>query len=124
MYKKINPNPQGNYTGDCVVRAISIAMDNTWYETYVDLCLQGLAMADMPSSNRVWAEYLKKKGWTRHTVPDDCPGCYTIRDFSGEFFKGRYLVGTGSHLVAVIQGSYYDSWDSGDESALTYWKES
>lgn len=123
MFKKINPNPRGNYTDDCVVRALCIALDKPWYEIFIDLCIQGLIMARMPSTNSVWNEYLKKKGWTRHLVPDDCPFCYTLKDFCGEFFKGTYIVGTGTHAICVKNGSYYDTWDSGDEAVLFYWKE-
>lgn len=122
MYVFENPNPQGIFVGDCVIRALSIAMNRSWYEIYSDLCAKGLEMSDMPSSNRVWAEYLKEHGWRRHIVPDTCPSCYTIRDFCGEHFKGTYIVGTGSHAVAVIDGSYYDAWNSGSEAALYYFE--
>ncbi len=121
MFVFANPNPQGSFVGDCVIRAISIATGQTWYDTFVDLSVQALSMSDMPSSNRVWAEYLKEEGWKRHIVPDTCPHCYTIKDFCGEHFKGRYIVGTGTHVVAVIDGEYYDTWDSGDESPIFYW---
>jgi len=121
MFIHRNPNPSGSYVGDCVIRAISIAMRKSWYEVYVDLCLQGLMMYDMPSSNRVWNEYLKTEGYKRHVIPNDCPDCYTIRDFCGEHFKGTYILGTGSHVVAVMGGNYLDTWDSGDETPLYYW---
>ena len=55
MFIYTNPNPQGSYVGDCVVRAISIATNKTWYDVYTDLTVTGLSMSDMPSSNRVWA---------------------------------------------------------------------
>ena len=121
MFVFKNPNPSGSYVGDCVIRAISIATNRSWYDIFVELCLQGLIMYDMPSSNRVWNEYLKSKGYTRHIVPDDCPECYTIKNFCNEYFKGTYIVGTGTHVVAVIEGNYYDTWDSGDESPIYYW---
>jgi len=35
---------------------------------------------------------------------------------------GTYIVGTGTHAIACIDGNYYDTWDSGDESPLFYWK--
>lgn len=118
----VNPNPQNNIVGDCVIRAISIALDQNWGKTYCDLCLKGYEMADMPSSNRVWMEYLKDQGWHRHIVPDTCPDCYTVKDFCGEHFNGKYILGTGTHVIAVINGDYYDTWDSGDEYPVYYWK--
>ena len=118
---KVNPNPYGSYVGDCVVRALSIALDQDWYSTYIELVVQGFAMCDMPSSNRVWAELLKSYGFRSRMLPDTCPRCYTIRDFCGEHFTGTYIVGTGTHVVAVIDGDYYDSWDSGDETPIYYW---
>ena len=35
---------------------------------------------------------------------------------------GIYIVGTGTHAIACVDGNYYDTWDSGDESPLFYWK--
>ena len=121
MFIQTNPNPNGSYVGDCVVRAIALAEDRTWNETYINLCLTGLVMYDMPSSNRVWDEYLKSLGYKKHVVPSDCPKCYTIKDFCGEFFSGIYIVGTGTHVVCVKDSNYLDTWDSGEETPLLYW---
>jgi len=52
-YKINNPNPKRKSVGDCTVRAISIALKKTWEEAYIDLCLQGYIMCDMPSANHV-----------------------------------------------------------------------
>lgn len=120
MYIKSNPNPDNLMTEDCTIRAISIATDKSWDETYIDVCIKGFVMKRMPSTNSVWAEYLKDQGFSRHIIPDTCPHCYTVRDFCGEYFKGTYVLGTGSHAVAVIDGDYYDAWDSGDEVPLYY----
>lgn len=122
MFIKTNPNPKGSYVGDCVIRALSIALDKSWIDTYLDLCMHGLLLCDMPSSNKVWADYLHKQGYTRHIIPNECTECYTIKDFAGEYFKGTYIVGTGTHVVTVIDGDYYDTWDSGDETPIYYWK--
>lgn len=73
-------NPFGLRVGDCVVRAISKALDKSWEETYIDLCVQGFMMGDLPSSNSIWSTYLKHKGFRRRTI-EDCPDCYSIEDF-------------------------------------------
>ena len=121
MFIYRNPNPCGSYVGDCVVRALSLALDMGWYETYIELAIQGFALCDMPSSNKVWGQLLKSYGFRRHVIPDTCPDCYTIKDFAGEHFKGTYIVCTGTHVVCVKNGNYMDSWDSGDETIAFYW---
>lgn len=87
MWQYINKNPRGRSVGDCTVRAIATATGNGWMETYLDLCLFGLLMADMPSANAVTTAYLKKNGFRRRTIPDDCPDCYTIADFCKDHQK-------------------------------------
>lgn len=122
MYIKENPNPHGARVGDCVIRAISIATGEDWDKVYVDLCVQGFLMKDMPSSNHVWGSYLQSKGFEKYTIPYSCPDCYTIKDFSNDAPHGTYVVGTGSHAVCVIVdkngGNYFDVWDSGDENPV------
>lgn len=44
MFVFNNPNPKGSYVGDCVVRAIVIATDKSWFEVFVDLCVNGLLL--------------------------------------------------------------------------------
>lgn len=120
MYIFYNPNPEGKSTGDCVIRALTKALNKSWEQVYVELCLQGYILGDMPSSNSVWSSYLKHNGFKKHLIPDTCPDCYTIIDFTKDFNKGIFLLGTGEHAVTVIDGNYYDSWDSGREIPIYY----
>ena len=118
-----NANPINRNTGDCTVRAISALMNQSWRDTHADLAMTSFYLSDMPSSNRSWGEYLYLNGYRSHMIPDTCPACYTIRQFAKDHPYGRYLLATGTHVVAVIDGDYYDTWDSGDEVPLFYWKE-
>ena len=122
MWVQFNPNPLGKSVGDCVIRALSRVLDKGWVWTYIELCIQGLLMADMPSSNAVWGAYLRSKGFHKENIPDTCPDCYTIADFSNDHPKGTYAVCTGNHVVAVIDGSVFDSWDSLRETPIFYWR--
>ena len=79
-------------------------------------------MADMPSANAITTAYLKKNGFHRRTIPDDCPDCYTIADFCKDHPKGTYIIGTGSHLTTVIDGDLWDSWDSSNECPVYYFE--
>ena len=122
MYIYYNANPVKNVVGDCVIRAISVLTSQPWEIVHDDICdLSGL-MYDMPSSNEVWSEYLRKLGYIRGIIPNTCPTCYTVRAFCYDHPYGKYLVATGTHVVAVINGNYIDTWDSGDETIIYFWK--
>ena len=117
-----NPNPLNLSVGDCTIRAISRVTGMDWKETYLHLLIQGYIMYDMPSANRVWEEFLKSLGFSKYLLPDSCPNCYTVKDFCQDFPVGEYILGTGEHVIAVIDGNYYDSWDSGNEIPLYYFE--
>ena len=118
MWQYTNLNPKGKSVGDCTIRAIGIATDKGWMETYLDLCLFGVLMADMPSANAVTTSYLKNKGFLRRPIPDDCPDCYTIEDFCKDHPNGTFVIGTGNHLTTIIDGTLWDSWDSRNETPV------
>lgn len=122
MWRFINPNPYDNFVGDCTVRAISIILNKDWHETYLYLAMRGYINGDMPSSNATWGSFLKSVGFKRYIIPNECPDCYTIRDFCMDHPRGEYIVATGTHVVAVIDGDYYDTWDSGYQIPIYYWK--
>ena len=122
MYKHFNPNPLNNYAGDCTVRAIAKGTGQDWESAYMGLAVKGFEMADMPSSNQVWDAYLRQKGFKRYSVPNECPECYTLRDFCREYPRGMYIVALPSHVVAINDGDYFDAWDSGDEVPSYFWR--
>jgi hypothetical protein len=81
-----------------------------------------MRLSDMPSANRVWGAYLKRQGFRRELVPDECPNCYTVKDFCRDYPTGTYILAIQGHVVCVCDGKYYDSWDSGEEIPIYYWK--
>ncbi len=117
-----NPNPSKKLVGDCVIRAISKLTGQEWKDVHVELCLESFEMDDMPSSNAVWGSYLYKRGYRQYVIPDTCPNCYSVKQFCIDHPRGRYLLATGTHVIAVKNGDYYDSWDSGDEVPIYYWR--
>ena len=121
MWIQQNPNYLDKHTGDCTVRALSIVLGKDWIWTYLELCIQGLIMAQMPSDNQVWDTFLRSKGFQRETIPNSCPDCYTVKDFCNDHKSGIYVLGTGNHVVAIVDGNYIDDWDSGNEIPLFVW---
>ena len=122
MYKNLNINPLHRKADDCTVRAIAKVLGERWEDVYADLCLEGLRFYDMPSANHVWGSYLKKRGFRRRIIPDSCPQCYTVADFALDHPHGSYILALSGHVVPVIEGDVYDTWDSTSRIPIYYWE--
>lgn len=119
-YIKFSNNPYNRNTGDCVIRALSVALKKSWDDTFWELAEKAYEMADLMASNGVWGEYLKDHGFTRYAIPN-CPDCYTVAEFALDHPHGVYVLGTGTHAVAVVNGNIYDAWDSSREIPIYYY---
>lgn len=133
MFVKLNLNPYGKNRGDCVIRAITLALNYNWFMVHDELSFLSRKMGDMPSSNDVWKTYLERLGYKEVLTENTCPDCLTVERFARSHPKGRYilstceytkardnLIVTGTHVVALIDGNWYDSWDSGLDVPLSY----
>ena len=110
MYVYYNPNPVAARVGDCAVRAISKVLNISWEDAYAKLAVNAFRMGDMPSSNNVIASVLRMNGFYRENLPDFCPDCYTVEDFARNNPVGTYVLGTGQHVIAIVDGDWFDSW--------------
>lgn len=117
-----NLNPLGKCVGDCVVRAIAKATNVSWDDAYTALTVQGYKDKDLLSANTVWGKYLQSIGFKRQVIPDSCPDCYTVEQFCADHPDGTYVLALQSHVVAAIDGHFYDSWPSGQEPLVFFWE--
>ena len=116
-----NPNPGKNRVGDCTVRALCKATGREWETIFCALSLEGFMRRDMPSANHVWGAYLRRCGFTRYVIPNECPDCYTVADFAADHPRGVYVLAISGHVVAVVDGDWHDTWDSGAEIPVYFW---
>lgn len=123
MWQPFNPNPAGLQTGDCTVRSICAVTGLDWRTVHRALCDLSGEMCDMPSINRVWWTLLRGIGFRRLVLLDTCPDCYTVEDFAEDHPRGLYVLGPPEHAVAVIDGDWWDSYDSGGTSPAYYFEE-
>ena len=121
-FRYFSNNPLGKSVGDCVIRALSAVLNTDWDDVYINLCSIGLQEGDMPNSNAVFGKYLMSLGYRRRAIPDTCPDCYTVEDFCRDNPKGKFLLALDGHVVAVVDGDYYDTWDSGKSFPIYYWR--
>lgn len=114
MWIYYNPNPLERKTSDCAIRAVAKALDIDWETAYTKLSLNGFTMGDLPNSNQVIGALLRSNGYYRATIPNSCPDCYTVAEFVKDNPRGKFVLGTGNHVVTVDEGNIYDTWDSSD----------
>ena len=120
-YRYFNPNPVGNVTGDCAVRAVAAALDVSWDTAYDMIAERAKQMGTVMQANAAWGSVLRQHGFYRAAIKNSCPDCYTAHDFCVDHPNGVYVLGFGTHTAAVIDGQLWDSWDSSDEIPQYYW---
>lgn len=114
MWRPFNPNPAGRRTGDCTVRAICAVTGWIWDRAHRELCDYAREVAfTMPSIDAAWWGFLRDIGFRQHGMIDRCPECYTVADFARDHPRGVYILGPQMHAVALIDGDWWDAWDSG-----------
>ena len=121
-YVYFNPNPLGKHTGDCVIQALCKVLNQTWEETFIGLSEISLLIYETIESNATWSLYLRENGFSQHTIPNTCPLCYTVEDFCLDHPYGTYVLGTGTHAVAVVDGDIYSTWNCSSEIVITYYQ--
>ena len=120
MWVQFQNNPCGRSVGDCAIRAVSVALGIDWEEAYIILSNAGLLMCDLPNANSTISAVLRQHGFYRSAISNDCPDCYSVSDFCKDHPDGTYVLGTGNHVVSVMDGNHIDSWDSGNEIPIYY----
>lgn len=121
MWIEWNKNPAGRRVGDCSVRAVSIALGVDWETAYAMTASAGFNMADIQNSNSVIGAVLRQHGFYRHIIPNECPDCFTVKDFCEAHPQGTYVLFTNGHVLTVKDGNWIDAWDSGNEIVLYFW---
>ena len=106
---------------DCVVRAISIIESKDYKEVYNDLHnfmktskKPGWVKNSSPRNGipkQITKEYLKSLGYTWVPTMLIGQGC-KIHLNANELPKGRIIASLSKHIVAIIDGILYDTYDS------------
>ena len=108
--------------GDCVIRALTKVEDKTWVEVYDELVPIAREFQCMPNSKPAYTEYMKRKGYTYVGVSNKKGTTRpTVSSFALAHKEGRYVAVVANHLVAIVDGRFHDTWDSGKKCLYGYW---
>ena len=125
MYKYWQPNKKDvkDDHGDCVIRALCKVFDKSWCEVFKELVPICLEIQSVPNDKYVYSEYLRRNG-AKYTGISNKKGSKrpTVSSFAKEHKQGTYYLRVAKHGVAVVDGIYYDSWDSGNKCVYGYWE--
>lgn len=123
-YKYFQPNKmdlKDNY-GDCAIRCICKAEEMKWLDAY-DMMWKISREVMCPMNCKHGFEHiLKSLGYT-YTGISNKKGSKrpTVDKFAKENKTGTHICVVANHYVAVVDGMYHDTWDSGECSLYGYW---
>ena len=125
-----NANPKGKMTTDCVVRAISTALRQSYDQTLREMVEMTIKSGYMLNENKGMDKYLQSKGWVKCKSPRKDDGTkYTGEEFCrtlthpiyseelglcDEDFEINNIIANigGHHTVAIMSGQIWDTWNS------------
>ena len=127
-YKYYQPNKldlKDEY-GDCTIRALSKVLNITWLEAF-ELTLPLCRKYQVPNvffcpstTERI---ILKELGFNYYGISNKKGSKRpTVKEFAKSHPTGRYIVKVAHHVVAVVDGVYFDTWDSGYKSLYGYYE--
>jgi hypothetical protein len=126
-YKYYQPNKKDlkDDYGDCVIRAICKAMGITWIEAF-DISVE------FSRENQCWVsgmplvllkKFFSRLGFTYNGISNKKGSKRpTVEGFAKDHKSGTYILSVANHLVTVVDGYYYDTWDCGDKSLYGYYE--
>lgn len=130
-----NANPKNRFTTDCVIRAICTATEIPYNTVVMEMAELQCKTGYDADEGKLINMYLQSKGWIRHGQPRKWDNTkYTGKEFckelmrydseidSGEVDMHHIIANIGGHhIVAIISGQVFDTWNSTGGCIGNYW---
>jgi hypothetical protein len=118
--------------GDCVCRAIAIALEKPYQEIYEELIAYRIGLRQTKRvkgshprtgvNRTIYGRYLTEQGWRWHPTMKIGTGCM-VHLRKEELPPGRLIVRVSGHVCAMIDGVIHDTFDP-RRGSLIYYKQS
>ena len=119
-----NANPKNRITGDCRIRAISVACEVPYNQVVMDLAKIQCETGYDQCCNQGIDILLKQYGWVKHKQPRKPDNTkYTGVEFCERARTYENYIANigGHHIVAIVGGKVWDIWDSTGGCIGNYW---
>lgn len=127
-YRYVNLNPKGKYCGDCVIRAIANACNQTWETTIREMTELGIKKGLVLNDRKLYPLYLKQKGFRQMEEPRKVDNTrYSVKEWlctSDYHLWHNYSIvaNVGSHHVLCIKDfKVEDIWNSSTQTMHKWW---
>ena len=112
-FEKKNVNPKNRKTGDCVIRALTVATGKPYADVYKELFDISLATGYILNEKRVEDKLLEKYGFIKHKQPRKNDNTkYLIGELDALTSpRGVVVARCAHHLTVVVDGVLVDTWD-------------
>lgn len=126
IYYQPNKKDLKDEFGDCQIRALAKALDTTWIDAFdkaIEVCRPEQVSLIFDAPVKIRSKMLDKLGFDYHGVSNKKGKRRpTVDDFAKDHPTGTYIAAVAHHEVAIVDGKYYDTWDSGDCSMYGYFE--
>jgi hypothetical protein len=127
LYKYYQPNKldKNNEYGDCVIRSLSKVWNCSWIEAFNET-VHYQRKFQCPISGfilKLYKAMLMDYGFVYHGV-SNAKGSKrpTVKSFASKHKRGKYLLSCAGHMVACVNGNYWDTFDSGYKCLYGYYE--
>lgn len=116
-YKYYNRNPNGYHLPDCVIRAISTAMDMD-YDEVVELLMENGKLYGCDMLNICCYDRLLTYNFN---LPNYYGDGRTAAELAEDYPNNILLLRMPQHLSCSIHGVIHDIWDCSNQIVTHYW---
>lgn len=117
MFKYFNVNPDGEHTGDCVIRAIALALDLDYYEVIHLLD----KISNYFNCDILVKDCYKKLLNEEFKLPMIKVNNKTVEEVVNDFRNNILILRIDGHLTCAKYGNIYDIWDCSQELVDVFW---
>lgn len=126
VYYQPNKLDVKDKAGDCQIRAFCKVLNMSWVEAFdltTPICRELQTYTIFDGDLQKTKAAMKKLGF-EYTGISNKKGSKrpTVDSFAKDHPEGSFIVTVANHVVAVVDGKYYDTWDSGYKSLYGYFE--
>lgn len=127
-YKYFQPNDKDlkDTVGDCQIRAFCKALNLTWVQAFdltIPICRELQTYTIFDCDHTKTKQAMEQLGF-KYTGISNKKGTKrpTVEGFAKAHPTGTYILTVSNHVVACVDGIYYDKWDCGYKSMYGYYE--